>query len=118
MYLVHNMRPYMTYLPSRDMSACHKTLACRLLKINSKMAGRWEFLLMVSSLFVFGGATVPYKTAYLEQDLDHFNFVQANKVTFKQRYLYTGKALTIISDTDGTLEVKLHDVVHFVAEPG
>ena len=56
------------------------------------MAGCSEFLLVVSSLFVLVGATVPYKTAYLEQDLDHFNFVQANKVTFKQRYLYTGKA--------------------------
>ena len=54
------------------------------------MAGCSEFLLVVSSLFVLEGATVPYKTAYLEQDLDHFNFVQANKVTFKQRYLYTG----------------------------
>ena len=82
------------------------------------MAGCSEFLLVVSSLFVLVGATVPYKTAYLEQDLDHFNFVQANKVTFKQRYLYTGKALTVVSDTDGALEVKLHDVVHFVAEPG
>ena len=82
------------------------------------MAGCSEFLLVVSSLFVLEGAIVPYKTAYLEQDLDHFNFVQANKVTFKQRYLYTGKALTVISDTDGALEVKLYDVVHFVAEPG
>ena len=34
---------------------------------------------MVSSLFVLVGATVPYKTAYLEQDLDHFNFVEAHK---------------------------------------
>ena len=77
------------------------------------MAGHLEFLIVISSLFVIVGATVPYKTAYFEQDLDHFNFVQANKVTFKQRYLYTGIILLKrynhnISDTDGALEVKLH----------
>jgi len=35
------------------------------------------------------GASVPYKTSYFEQNLDHFNFVQDK--TFKQRYLFTGK---------------------------
>lgn len=54
------------------------------------MAGHLDFVIVISSLFVIVGATVPYKTAYFEQDLDHFNFVQANKVTFKQRYIYTG----------------------------
>ena len=68
---------------------------------------------MVSSYFVVVGATIPYKTAYFGQDLDHFNFVQASKVTFKQRYLYTGttKALTVISDSNGALEVKLFSLL-------
>ena len=67
-------------------------------RINSKVADRSEFLVVVSPLFVFVGATIPYKTAYLEQDLDHFNLVQANKVTLKQRCLYKvfTEALTII----------------------
>ena len=56
----------------------------------TKMAPCAEFLVVVSSYFVIVGATIPYKTAYFGQDLDHFNFAQANKVTSKQRYLYTG----------------------------
>ena len=50
----------------------------------TKMAPCAEFLVVVSSYFVVVGATIPLL------DLDHFNFVQASKVTFKQRYLYTG----------------------------
>ena len=84
-------------------------------RINSKVADRSEFLVVVSPLFVFVGATIPYKTAYLEQDLDHFNLVQANKVTFKQRYLYTGIYWGAYhnSDTDGALGVKLHSFFQF-----
>ncbi len=51
------------------------------------------FLLVLLAFFSIAGATVPYKTAYLEQNLDHFNFVQDK--TFKQRYLYTGKSLSV-----------------------
>lgn len=35
----------------------------------------------------------PYKMAYFEQNLDHFNFVQDK--TFKQRYLFTGKSACV-----------------------
>ena len=49
--------------------------------------------LAILAFFSFAGATVPYKTAYFEQNLDHFNFVQ--DITFKQRYLYTGKSTAI-----------------------
>ena len=51
--------------------------------------GRMAFSLLIFAFFSFAGATVPYNTAYFEQKLDHFNFVQDK--TFKQRYLYTGK---------------------------
>lgn len=44
-------------------------------------------LVVVVAFLSFAGAIVPYKTAYFEQKLDHFNFVQ--DATFKQRYLYT-----------------------------
>ena len=46
------------------------------------------FSLLIFAFFSLAGATLPYKTAYFEQNLDHFNFVQDK--TFKQRYLYTG----------------------------
>ncbi|KAJ7369590.1 Kinesin-like protein kif13b [Desmophyllum pertusum] len=51
-----------------------------------------NFALIVSAFFSFTAAIVPYKTAYFEQNLDHFNFVQDK--TFKQRYLYTGSGKT------------------------
>ena len=54
------------------------------------MACVLNFALLVLSFISLAGATVPYETAYFEQDLDHFNFVQVN--TFKQRYIYTGKS--------------------------
>ncbi len=53
---------------------------------------KMDVLLVILAFFSIAGATVPYKTAYLEQNLDHFNFVQDK--TFKQRYLYTGKSLS------------------------
>ncbi|KAJ7379589.1 Dipeptidyl peptidase 2 [Desmophyllum pertusum] len=46
-----------------------------------------NFVLIASAFFSFTGAIIPYKTAYFEQNLDHFNFVQVE--TFKQRYIYT-----------------------------
>jgi len=54
------------------------------------MACVLNFALLVLSFVSLAGATVPYETAYFEQNLDHFNFVQVN--TFKQRYIYTGKS--------------------------
>jgi len=47
-----------------------------------------EFFLVVSAFSLFTEAAVPYKTAYFEQRVDHFNFVQA--LTYMQRYIYTG----------------------------
>ena len=38
-------------------------------------------------------ATISYETGYFEQKLDHFNFIV--DVTFKQRYLYTGRVETV-----------------------
>lgn len=46
----------------------------------------------VAILLVFASdaiAKVPYNVKYIEQKVDHFNFVVS--ATFKQRYLYTGK---------------------------
>ncbi|XP_029188961.2 dipeptidyl peptidase 2-like [Acropora millepora] len=46
-----------------------------------------DFFLVVSAFSLFTEAAVSYKTAYFEQRVDHFNFVQA--LTYKQRYIYT-----------------------------
>ena len=62
--------------PSRETK---KIMACVL-----------NFVLLVLAFASSAGATVPYGTAYFEQNLDHFNFVQVK--TFKQRYIYTGKS--------------------------
>lgn len=48
-----------------------------------------NFALLVLAFVSLVGATVPYETAYFEQKLDHFNFVQ--DITFKERYIYTDK---------------------------
>lgn len=53
------------------------------------MACVLNFALLVSVFVSLAAATVPYETAYFEQNLDHFNFVQ--DITFKQRYIYTDK---------------------------
>lgn len=49
--------------------------------------------LLVLCSISLAGATVPYKMAYFEQNLDHFNFVQDK--TFKQRYLFAGKSACV-----------------------
>ena len=58
------------------------------------MACVLNFALLVLAFVSLAAAVVPYETAYFEQNLDHFNFVQ--DTTFKQRYIYTGKSLCIL----------------------
>ena len=58
------------------------------------MACVFNFALLVLAFVSLAAAAVPYETAYFEQNLDHFNFVQ--DITFKQRYIYTGKSLCIL----------------------
>lgn len=67
---------------SQDIVVKRKTMACVL-----------NFALLVLAFVSLAAATVPYETAYFEQKLDHFNFVQDK--TFKQRYIYTGKSACI-----------------------
>lgn len=68
---------------SQDIVVKRKTMACML-----------NFALLVLAFVSLAAATVPYETAYFEQNLDHFNFVQDK--TFKQRYIYTGKSACIL----------------------
>jgi hypothetical protein len=58
------------------------------------MACVLNFALLVLAFVSLAEAAIPYKTAYFEQKLDHFNFVQDK--TFKQRYLYTGKSACML----------------------
>ena len=50
--------------------------------------------LLLSAFVSLAGASVPYETAYFEQNVDHFNFVQDK--TFKQRYIYTGQSACLL----------------------
>lgn len=68
---------------SQDIVVKRKTMVCML-----------NFALLVLAFVSLAAATVPYETAYFEQNLDHFNFVQVK--TFKQRYIYTGKSACIL----------------------
>ena len=49
-------------------------------------------VLTVSLLKLSTGQVFPYKEEFFDQTIDHFNFVSYGDKTFKQRYLFQGKA--------------------------
>ena len=69
------------------------------------------FSLLIFAFFSLAGATVPYKTAYFDQNLDHFNFVQDKM--FKQRYLYTGRSALLLQLTFKELRILKIDIQMF-----